>query len=324
MIARLFAAAAALAALSACAPTLQPPGPFIDAPRAPDLSLDAPADDSGLQRGRLTARDGAALPLRRWGSAAPNLVIAALHGMNDYSNAFAAPAAWWGERGAAVYAIDQRGFGESAHRGLWAGWLRMRDDAVDFVAALRARHPNARVILLGLSMGGAVAMTAMADGAEADGVVLAAPAVWSRATMPWWQTAALWITVRVAPAMTLTGRGLNIQPSDNIPMLRALSGDPLVIKETRVDAMWGVTNLMDAATEAAGALRAPLLMLYGDNDQIIPRSAVDQALARFPEDAVDDREIRFYPGQYHMILRGLDAEAVWADALDWMRGAAAE
>ena len=319
MIARLVLTALALAALGACAPTLQPPGPFADDPQPPRLDLTAGTEDAAPVKGGVIVRDGVRLPLRRWGPDAPEIVVAALHGMNDYSNAFDAPARWWAARGVAVYAIDQRGFGETEHRGLWPGWERMRDDAADLVTALRARHPQARLYLLGLSMGGAVTMTAMVDGAAADGAILAAPAVWSRETMPWWQTAALWFAVRLFPSSTFTGGGLDIQPSDNIEMLRALSRDPLVIKGTRVDAMWGVTNLMDAAAEAAPEIDAPLLALYGEKDEIIPQNAADAAFRRFPEDAADRQEIRIYPGQYHMILRGLEAEAVWRDVLAWMR-----
>ncbi len=65
---------------------------------------------------------------------------------------------------------------------------------------------------------------------------------------------ALWIGARLMPGLTLTGRGLGIKPSDNIAMLRALSRDPLVIKETRVDTIYGLVNLMDAALAAAPRL----------------------------------------------------------------------
>src|SRR5579862_8893484 len=50
--------------------------------------------------GRLIAADGAALPLRAWlPEAPPRAVILALHGFNDYSNAFAAPGAAWARHG---------------------------------------------------------------------------------------------------------------------------------------------------------------------------------------------------------------------------------
>ena len=56
--------------------------------------------------------DGTRLPYQMWRPTAdPDAVILALHGFNDYSNAFARPAAWWAERGVLTYAYDQRGFG---------------------------------------------------------------------------------------------------------------------------------------------------------------------------------------------------------------------
>src|SRR3546814_14828012 len=67
--------------------------------------------------------------------------------------------------------------------------------------------------------------------------------------MPVHQRAALWLSARLFPSARLSGRGLGIQASDNIEMLRALGRDPLFIKETRVDAIHGVVNLMDARSE---------------------------------------------------------------------------
>ena len=50
----------------------------------------------------LIAADGAALPLRKWlPRSGVKAVILALHGFNDYSNAFAMPASLWAERGIA-------------------------------------------------------------------------------------------------------------------------------------------------------------------------------------------------------------------------------
>ena len=50
----------------------------------------------------LIAADGASLPLRRWlPRGEVKAVVLALHGFNDYSNAFAMPAALWAQRGIA-------------------------------------------------------------------------------------------------------------------------------------------------------------------------------------------------------------------------------
>ena len=108
-------------------------------------------------------------------------------------------------------------------------------------------------------MGAAVVMAAMASGAalDADGVILTAPAVWGGDQLNPLYRATLWLVARVAPGLKLTGRSLGVMASDNLEALRALSADPLFIKETRVDAIAGLVELMDTAYAAAGALPGP-------------------------------------------------------------------
>jgi alpha-beta hydrolase superfamily lysophospholipase len=198
---------------------------------------------------RLTTSDGLGLPLRAWlpEKNPPRAVILALHGFNDYSKAFEEPGKFWAARGIATYAYDQRGFGEAPNRGLWGGAPAMIGDLHTAVAALKVRHPQTPIYVLGESMGGAVALAAAAgaDPPPVAGVILAAPAVWARATMPLHQRVALWIGAHTLPWLPVRGRGLKIQASDNIEMLRALGRDPLVIKETRIDAIHGLADLMD-------------------------------------------------------------------------------
>src|SRR5215469_3729123 len=59
-----------------------------------------------------TAADGQVLPLRKWlPKGEVKAVLLALHGFNDYSNAFEASGEAWAKQGIATYAYDQRGFG---------------------------------------------------------------------------------------------------------------------------------------------------------------------------------------------------------------------
>lgn len=259
------------------------------------------------------------LPLRKWGDAARlTAILLALHGFNDYGNAFADLGPYMAKRGVLTYAYDQRGFGATAQRGRWAGEDRMIADLKALTAMLRERYPKVPLFLLGESMGGAVVMSAAADGDEADGIVLVAPAVWSRDTMNPIQRLVLQIAAHTLPWLELTGSGLEIRPSDNLDMLRALGADPLVIKGTRVDALWGVTNVMDRAMTASDRLAGPALLLYGERDEIIPQDAFCTALARMPEDATDVR-IVLYENGWHMLTRDLQGERVIADIAAWIQ-----
>jgi alpha-beta hydrolase superfamily lysophospholipase len=101
-------------------------------------------------------------------------------------------------------------------------------------------------------------------------------------------------------------------------MLKALGRDPLVIKQSRIDAVYGLVNLMDRAMASASSLRAPALVLYGAKDQLIPPAAVEEMTERLPASADGSRRVAYYPNGYHMLLRDLQGDTVWRDILAWM------
>ncbi len=305
------AAVCVLAFTAACA------GPESAAPPSPPGSV-APT----MTASDFIADDGTELPLKSWlPEAKPKAVILALHGFNDYSNAFKDSGEDWAKHGIATFAYDQRGFGAGPRHGLWAGAPRMAADASEASAVLHARYHGVPLYILGESMGGAVAIVAETevDGTPrsgVDGLILSAPAVWGRDTMTVPERVALWFGDHVLPGLKVSGHGLGIMPSDNIEMLRALGRDPLVIKETRIDTIKGLVDLMDDALAAAPKLRTPMLFLYGDHDEVIPRDSTRRFLATLPAD--EPRRVAFYPAGYHMLLRDLEAEVVRHDVEAWV------
>lgn len=295
---------------AACAPARMAPGP-------------GPSDPH-LQSETIVMDDGLALPLRRWlppGDSETRAVVIALHGFNDYSKAFESAGTTWAKDGIATYAYDQRGFGAGPGAGLWAGHERLTADLADAAESIAARHPGLPVYLLGDSMGAAVVLVALTGDMppqDVAGAILVAPAVWGRATMPVYQRAALWLFARVMPWARFSGRGLKIQASDNIEMLRALGRDPLVIKRTRVDAIDGLTDLMSAALEAGPRFDALALLLYGEKDEIVPKEPVFRFWRDLPAEAATRQRQALYAEGWHMLLRDLQAEVVHEDIAAWI------
>ena len=318
------ACAVALGLLFGCVPP-QEGSAWLAGSAAANPAPVAPEPAPRLTDTAFVAADGVSLPLRRWlPPGEPKAVILALHGFGDYSKGFEAPAEAWAKEAIATYAYDQRGFGAAPGHALWPGSNRLAADADTAAALLRARYSGRPIFLLGASMGGAVAIDAVtgAEGlppADVDGVILSAPAVWGRETMDLIPKVALWAGVRFFPESTLSGRGLRIQASDNLPMLRALSRDPLVIKESRIDTVWGLVNLMDRALEAAPRLDRPVLLLYGAHDEVIPREAVRTFVGQLPAGSAQRRRLAFYPAGYHLLLRDLEGPLVAEDVAAWVR-----
>jgi alpha-beta hydrolase superfamily lysophospholipase len=265
--------------------------------------------------------DGYVLPVSIWRpTAEPKAVILALHGFNDYRNAFAGVGPYFAEHGIITYAYDQRGFGATVLPGRWPGVARLRKDLAAAAALVRARHPDLPLYVLGESMGGAVAMTAGAGHqlAGVRGLILSAPAVWDRASMNPLMRAGLWAMANLMPFLHVTGEGLKIKPSDNRDMLIALGRDPLVIKRTRFDAISGLSDLMDAAAEAAAALTQDALILYGKHDEIIPKAPFYRMLKRLPRGPAQHWQAMLYPSGYHMLTRDLGARVVLNDIVAWV------
>lgn len=266
--------------------------------------------------------DGVELPMTSWSCPAPKAIVIAVHGFNDYRRFFTAAAEFLQQRQIASYAYDQRGFGASPNIGVWAGHDRYAQDLTQFTRLIKARHGSVPVYLLGESMGGAIVIDTMtrAQLPDAAGIILSAPAVWGRQTMPWYQTSLLWGLYHTLPWLTLTGKGLGIQPSDNLEMLRALGRDPLVIKQTRVDAVYGLTDLMDIALGAAEKLNTQTLLLYGQKDQIVPPEPTRLFVEKLLSANAANKTVAFYENGYHMLLRDLQAPLVWQDIANWILG----
>ncbi|MEQ1485016.1 lysophospholipase [Methyloglobulus sp.] len=266
--------------------------------------------------------DGLKLPLHRWlpVSGAVRAVIIGVHGFNDYSYFFRQPAEYFSSQGIACFAYDQRGFGAAPQRGFWAGRETYAADLQGFVQQVKQHYPGIPVYLLGESMGGAVVMAAIRNARmpSVDGVILAAPAVWPRKIMPWYQTSLLWVLSRTVPWLTISGQGVKVKLSDNREMIRELDNDPLVLRKTRVESLYGLTNLMDSAFENADLLSGNILLLYGDRDDIIPKEAIYAFLKRLYSSGTKGKTVGFYPQGYHLLLRDQQAHLLWRDIVAWI------
>jgi alpha-beta hydrolase superfamily lysophospholipase len=275
--------------------------------------------------------DGTPLPLTIWPASdsssttrEPWAVILALHGMNDYAQAWAIAGPYWAALGITTYAYDQRGFGRGPKRGLWASEALMNEDVRTACKLLRARHPGAVLAVVGESMGAAVAITAFASSEPpaADRAVLLSPAVWGWSEQPLVNRLALWIVAHGDPSTLLSPPGWVYRrhlPSDNVEVLRRMGRDRNMVFETRADAAYGLMGLMQDASDSIAHMAVPTLYCYGMHDHLIPRQAAFHAASQLG--ALD--RTAFYKDGWHLLNRDLHAEVVLKDVAGFIRDPAA-
>lgn len=310
MIRRLFLSLALLT-LAACAtPVMQSPGPLPEGFQGPHL-----------EEGAFVSFDGARLGYSEWlPQGEPWAVIVGVHGMNEYAERFALAGTYWAKQGVATMAYDQRGYGRSPNRRIWAGQDLLQRDLKTMTALARARYPNAILAVAGFSMGGGVSMVAFGsdDPPAADRLVLLSPAVWGWSTQPLPNRTALWIVGKTAPTLDFDPPrllGNFFKPTDNIPEMLKMREDPLMTWGTRTDTLYGVVDLMQAASASAERIKVPTLYLYGYQDIVIPKNAAFQAASRLK--ATD--KTGYYRDGHHLLLIDQQRERVYEDVLGFIR-----
>lgn len=197
-------------------------------------------------------------------------IVIAIHGSSAYSSSMHALAKALLAEGISVYAPDIRGHGKTGRHGDidYAGQLD--DDLADLVGMVRARHPQGRIVLLGLSAGGGFALHAAAAlGDLFDRSVLLAPMLGARApTVP--QSVYTWARPFVPRiiALSILGR-LGVHAFDSLPVLvfAIPSGNPFEQTGVYSFRLWQAFGTRDYAADLRKAPR-PIAVIVGANDQL--------------------------------------------------------
>ena len=285
-------------------------GGCVSFPDAPDATM-----ESTLAGNVFQTRDGVFLHYTKWPAENQRAIIVAIHGMNDYSNTYSFAADRWADKGITTYALDMRGFGESAAFGRWVGVETLLTDFNDFFSAVQSRHSETPIYVVGHSMGaGLVSIADARASLSVDGIVLAAPGFWGAEAMPLAYRISANVGAFFAPGKTLTGERAGRMPSNNIDVLRMMFRDPAVVKDTRLDAVLGVVRLMGEAYGAVEQSCTRALMLIGEKDEIIPEEVMrGRAAAR-----CGDTTLQTYPDGWHLLFRDHQRDTVIDDVANWV------
>lgn len=122
-------------------------------------------------------RDGRAMPYRYY-PAESGMIVLALHGSSGSSRTMHALARYLAGHGAArVYTVDLRGHGAFQPKGDTAYIGQLTDDLADFIEGVKATGPGGKIVVVGHSAGGGLALRLAAGpaGAGIDGTLLLAP-----------------------------------------------------------------------------------------------------------------------------------------------------
>jgi alpha-beta hydrolase superfamily lysophospholipase len=247
----------------------------------------------------------------------PRAVVVLSHGLGEYARRYDHVAQRFGEDGLVTYALDHRGHGRSGGKRMLV--RDISEFTADFdilVGIARREHPALKYIVLGHSMGGGIVF---AYGVERpdnyDLMVLSGPAVAAQDLVsPLMAFAAKGLGV-IVPGLPVQELDTNLISRDPA-VVEAYNTDPLVY-HGRVPAGIGRALLQIGETmpQRAPALTAPLLVVHGSDDRLIP---VEGSRRLVECVGSTDVELKVYPGLYHEVFNEPERNQVLDDVVSWI------
>ncbi|TFV57655.1 alpha/beta hydrolase [Mycobacterium sp. PS03-16] len=248
---------------------------------------------------------------------APRGVVVLAHGYAEHARRYDHVAQRFGAAGLVVYALDHRGHGRSAGKRVY---LRdISDYTADFhtlVQIAAGEYPQLPRIVLGHSMGGGVVF---AYGAEHPGdyaaMVLSGPAVYAQSAVKPWLVTAAKVLGRIAP-------GVPVEELD----ADAVSRDPEVVAAYKADPMVhhgklpagvarGLFTVGETMPRRAASISAPLLVVHGDQDRLIPVEGSHRLVECV---GARDVHLKVYPGLFHEVFNEPERDLVLDDVTSWI------
>lgn len=246
----------------------------------------------------------------------PRGTVVLVHGLSEHAGRYGHVAEQLNAWGFDVRSYDQYGHGlSSGPRGRLPLQHRLIDDLAAVVTESREHLRNtAPLIVLGHSMGGLVATSAVARGlCQVDGLVLSSPAyipvlqAWQRVLLQWMPQKLHGLCV---------DNGINPKwIARNPEWVHSYATDPLVHR--RISAEMGLWFLNEGAycIEVAQQWTTPTLLIYAGDDKIVrPEGSAAFAL-QAPKAWVNTHT---YPAMYHEIFNDPDHAQVLADLGTWL------
>ncbi|MFV0524265.1 MAG: lysophospholipase [Acidimicrobiales bacterium] len=240
----------------------------------------------------------------------PRAAVLLVHGLGEHSARHAYLGAFLAERGLDVLGFDNRGHGQSGGpRGHVGSFVEFVDDVEDLVVE---RHQLDRpVILLGHSLGGLIAATAVVEGrARPDLLVLSSPALGASGSR--WQRLAAPLLGRVVPRVRVPSGTDGTRVSRDPAAQAAYADDPLRLRGVSAGLGREIFGAMTSTSAQLDRITVPSYVLHGSDDEVVAPEASR------PLNALPNVTYRLWPGLRHECFNEPERAEVAAALMAWI------
>jgi acylglycerol lipase len=200
-------------------------------------------------------------------------------------------------------------------------WYR---DLFAFTQLVEERHPEAKIVWFGESMGALIAAHALgeapANDPPCDGLILSSPIVRFRDDIPAWTPGLVQIAATTLPLArisleTLAG-GQELQMTQTSVHNEQVQTNSYNVEDHTLRLIGTLAKHIETMNQCATQFREPVLVLHAENDFFNTDSDVRGFVARIPSHV--SATYRNYPKAYHLLMYDEKREKVFKDVERWV------
>lgn len=226
----------------------------------------------------------------------------------------------------AVYAYEVRGQGSDPiyeRRGDIGDPSQWYKDLEAFTQLVKERHPKAKIVWYGESMGALIATHAICSAPSGnppcDALVLSSPIVrFNNHTEPWKialiQVVGVTLPLARVGVETLSGGG-DVQMTQQSHHSEQSKTNSYNIEKHTVRLLAALARLIDGMNGCAAKIQVPTLVLHGDKDYFNTDYDVRGFVARIPTNV--STTYHNYPNAYHLLMYDEKRDKIFRDVAKW-------
>jgi len=251
--------------------------------------------------GTYSGKGNARIAYKGWEADKPKGILVIIHGIGEHSGRYNRIVDALGGKRISVFALDLRGHGKSqGDKGHIDSFLDYIFDLKIFMNMIREAHSDLPVIMLGHSLGGAIACRySLTYQNDLKGIVLSSPALSIH-------TGTSVITRAAAPVLSVFTPKMEIQTGIDPKLLThdeqemaLYSADPLIHNIITPRLYSEILKNGNYCSERAADIRIPLLVTHGGSDKIVPSK---ESESLFEHSLSDDKQLLIIPDLFHEIM----------------------
>lgn len=266
-----------------------------------------------VKLGQFTTEDNLRLYYNVWQTREEAPCVVYLHGLESHMGWFFNIAEFLKLKGMNVYAFDRRGSGLNRESCKSFCAKHILSDLRTFLDLVRSEHPRSKIFLLGLCLGGKIAVSFAASHEDyMDGLILISPSLKSKLKFPFLDM----LSILFRPNSMIESPIKDRMFTSNEKYLKHVKKDTMRLRYIPAQHFLEIARMDKLVKSALRSLRTPVLLMLAGKDDIIDTEGTKKWFEKLPS---KDKTIKVYDGFHHILTFEENAGLVLEDIAGWIQ-----